>query len=168
MGAIKSLESFFGLNDEAWQRHANPWSVWTRMIVLPLFALSVWSRVWIGWYSLLLVGLIIVWTFINPRFFRKPRTTKTWASKAVMGERVWLNHDKIPLLRHHSKAIVILNSITALGLPFLIWGLYVMHFWMVMMGLVIVLFGKMWFLDRMVWVFEDMKSSSKIYQSWEY
>ncbi len=168
MDILKKLTKVFGLNNETWMQHSNPWSVWTRMVILPLIALAIWSRVWIGWYSLIPIGLMFFWTWINPRFFGKPKSTKHWSSKAVFGERVWLNKKKSPIPKHHLKAILILNIITGLGLPFLIWGLYDYHIWAIVLGLVIVIFGKMWFLDRMVWVYEDMKANSDEYSSWEY
>ncbi len=31
----------FALDDEGWRRHANPWSVWTRVATLPLIVLAV-------------------------------------------------------------------------------------------------------------------------------
>jgi hypothetical protein len=33
---------------KSWLRHANPISVWTRFAVLPLLALSIWSRAWVA------------------------------------------------------------------------------------------------------------------------
>ena len=44
------LERLMKMDDAAWKRHANPWSAWTRTLILPLLALTVWSRVWIGWW----------------------------------------------------------------------------------------------------------------------
>lgn len=38
----------FAMNEEAWGRHANPWSVWTRFLALPLLVLAIWSRARIG------------------------------------------------------------------------------------------------------------------------
>jgi len=70
-------------------RHANPWSVWTRFGVVSLIVLAVWSRDWIGWYSLIPVGLSLVWMMVNPLFFPAPRSTRNWASRGVFGERVW-------------------------------------------------------------------------------
>jgi hypothetical protein len=57
-----SVTKLFGLEGDAWMRHANPVSVWTRFAVLPLGALAVWSRQWIGWWSLAcqIVGLAIL------------------------------------------------------------------------------------------------------------
>ncbi len=168
MKILEKLTKVFGLNDITWMRHSNKWSVWTRFFILPFLAGAIWIRIWIGWYSLLLVGVLLFWTWINPRFFGKPKTTKHWASKAVLGERVWLKSKEIKIPKHHKRAILVLNTITGLGLPFLIWGLYQFHIWAVMIGLILVILGKMWFLDRMVWIYEDMKTKSDEYLSWEY
>ncbi|MFT5849954.1 MAG: hypothetical protein ACI9H6_000783 [Patiriisocius sp.] len=53
-------------------------------------------------------------------------------------------------------------------LPLLAWGLYALNVWAVLVGLILVILDKMWFLDRMVWVYEDMKYKSEEYLSWEY
>jgi hypothetical protein len=168
MGILHKVTEIFGLNDETWIQHSNPRSVWTRMIILPFIALAVWSRVLIGWYSLVIVIALFFWTWINPRFFGKPKSTKHWSSKAVLGERVWLKNKENPLAPHHLKAILILNIVTGSGLPFLIWGLYSFNLFAVLLGLVLVVLGKMWFLDRMVWIYEDMKNRYEEYLSWEY
>ena len=111
------------MDDRTWMRHANPWSVWTRLTVLPLLILAIWSRVWLGWLSLLPIAISLVWMWFNPRLFPKPKTTNNWASKAVLGERVWLNRDSIPVPKHHQRVPNILSIISALGIPFLILGL---------------------------------------------
>ena len=49
-----------GMDDDSWARHANPWSVWTRVPILPLLALAIWSRSWIGWWAVLPVLLLVV------------------------------------------------------------------------------------------------------------
>jgi hypothetical protein len=42
----RKIAAAFQMGDEAWLRHANPWSGWTRFAtVLPLLSLAVWSRV---------------------------------------------------------------------------------------------------------------------------
>jgi hypothetical protein len=63
------LPRVFGLQGDSWMRHANPASVWTRFTVLPLLALSIWSRAWLGWWCLLPVALSIAWMLLNPRVF---------------------------------------------------------------------------------------------------
>ena len=115
---------------------------------ITLLGSSIWSHIWIGWYNLIIIGVLLFWTWINPRFFGKPKTTKHWASKAVFGERVWLRKDELPIAKHHLRAILVLNIITGSGLPFLAWGLYELQVWPVLLGLTLVILGKMWFLDR--------------------
>lgn len=51
------VAKLFGLQGDTWTRHANPVSVATRFAVLPLLALSVWSRDRIGWWCLVPVVL---------------------------------------------------------------------------------------------------------------
>lgn len=50
----RKIAAAFNMSEDAWARHANPWSVWTRIATaLPLLILAVWSRVWLGWRSLI-------------------------------------------------------------------------------------------------------------------
>jgi len=52
----RALEVALAMDDATWRRHANPWSVWTRATVLPLVIVAVWSRVWLGPWSLAAVA----------------------------------------------------------------------------------------------------------------
>ena len=156
------------MSDATWERHANPWSVWTRFTVLPLIIAAIWSRVWIGPWAWGLAALSILWTWINPRIFRKPISTDNWASKAVLGERVWINRKQVPVPARHRVAPNLLSGISGIGLPFLIWGLWNLNVWSTVTGTVLVYAGKVWFLDRMVWLYEDMKNSTPEYSRWLY
>ena len=91
------LARLFGLQGESWLRHANPVSVWTRFAVLPLLALSIWSRDWIGWWSLVPIALSLVFMVVNPLLFPKPASTRNWASKGVFGERIWADRNTVEL-----------------------------------------------------------------------
>ncbi len=153
----RKISKSFKLDDETWMRHANPWSGWTRFSGLPLLALAFWSRVWLEWGSLVPIALTLIWIFINTRIFPKPKSTKNWMSKVVFGERVWLNRDNIPVPERHKKVPNILSAIGALGLPFVAWGVYMLEIWPVLVGITLVFLGKLWFADRMVWLYEDMK-----------
>ncbi len=66
------IANLFSMSDETWERHANPWSVWTRFTILPLIVAAVWSRVWLGSWAWAPIALTILWTWYNPRLFRKP------------------------------------------------------------------------------------------------
>ena len=162
------IARLFSMTDEVWEKHANPWSVWTRFSALPLLIVAIWSRLWIGPWAWALVSVTIYWIWINPRLFKKPLSTDNWASKAVLGERVWLNRKTIPVPRHHRIMPNLLNVISAAGLPLLIWGLVQYEWWPTLSGIVLIYTGKVWFLDRMVWLYEDMKDASPEYSKWLY
>jgi hypothetical protein len=50
----------------------------------------------------------------------------------------------------------------------LIWGLVDLSIWPTLLGVVLVYLGKLWFIDRMVWIYQDMKDENLEYQSWLY
>jgi hypothetical protein len=153
----RKVAQLFQMSEEAWARHANPWSVWTRFTALPLLILAFWSRVWIGWWSLIPVAASLLWTWLNPRIFPKPRSTESWASKGVLGERLWLNRDRVPVPAHHRILPHVLSLVSAAGMIFVIWGVAVFSVWPLLLGVALVYLGKLWFLDRMVWLYEEMK-----------
>ncbi len=168
MAVERAIAQSFGLDDQGWLRHANPWSVWTRNTGLPLQVVAVWSRVWLGWWSLLAVALAVLWTWVNPRIFRRPATTNHWASKAVLGERVWLNRKQVPIPAHHQLAPLLLSGVAGLGSLLVIWGVVRLEIWPTLLGAALVYAGKLWFLDRMVWLYEDMRDRTSEYASWLY
>ena len=166
MQPLKALERLMAMDEATWARHANPWSVWTRMSCLPLLALAVWSRVWLGWWALLPLALAVAWTWFNPRAFPPPVRTDNWASKGTFGERVFLNRKAIPIPRHHEVAAKALAALSAPGLAVLIYGLAVLDLWATLCGLVATMLPKLWFVDRMVWLYDDMKDAKPDYAGW--
>ena len=144
-----------GMDDATWARHANPWSVYTRFTCLPLIVLAIWSRDWIGWWSLLPLGLALAWTWANPRLFDPPASTENWASHGVLGERLFLNRKAQPIPQHHVRMAYCLPGVSAFGMAMLVYGLFVLDFWATIGGLVIAIGGKAWFVDRMVWLYRD-------------
>jgi hypothetical protein len=158
----------FHLTDEAWMRHANPWSVWTRFSVLPLLLLALWSRVWIGAYAAIPFVLALAWNWLNPHAFSRPASTDNWASKAVLGERVWLNRDVVPVPAHHRRLPAILSIGSGIGLLFVIWGVVALAVWPTLFGTAIIYLCKLWLMDRMVWLYEEMKHDVKAYRHWLY
>ena len=62
----------------------------------------------------------------------------------------------------------ILSGVSGLGLPFIIWGLWRLEMWPTLVGCILVYAGKLWFLDRMVWIYQDMKDKDPEYASWLY
>jgi len=166
---MHALQKLFRLNDTNWMRHANPWSVYTRYSALPLILLSIWSKCWIDNFWYLALGLSIIWTFVNPVLFKKPRSTNNWASHCVFGERVYINRKKIDIPKHHKTPIIpIQNTIAGIGFVVSIIAASQYEFWVMMFGLSLAILGKTWFLDRMVWLFHDMKDKNEEYHNWQY
>lgn len=121
------IAKVFSMSDEVWERHANPLSVWTRYSVLPVLVWAFWSRVWLGWWSVVCVGAAFFWVWFNPRMFCKPNSTKNWASKAVLGERVWLNRKEVQLPEHHKILPNILSGVASVGMMLCIYGVVRLH-----------------------------------------
>ncbi|WP_368666383.1 DUF6653 family protein [Agarivorans sp. B2Z047] len=151
----KALSKLFLPKDESWLKHANPWSVWTRFATLPFIVLGIWSRVWIGWYCLVPISILIFWLWINPTLFSKPKDYSSWAAKAVLGERILINRKSKPIPDSHATAINILNILQGLSCLVLIYGLWCLNISVTLQGVVYIYLTKMWFLDRMVWLYES-------------
>jgi hypothetical protein len=157
MTALERLAALFAMTDAVWERHANPWSGWSRVPVLPLLALAIWARVWIGWGCLLPVAALLVWTWINPRAFPPPAHTEAWMTRAVLGERVYLNDRSVPIPDHHRPVLRVLTWAPLAGLVPMVWGLVMLDPWAAALGTALVVLLKLWFLDRMVWLWEEMR-----------
>nr|BFE51606.1 hypothetical protein GCM10017745_50330 [Saccharothrix mutabilis subsp. capreolus] len=97
MDVADRIAKTFRMDDETWRRHANPWSVWTRFAAIPAMLLAIWSRAWIGWWSLLPVLAVVAWLFVNPWLFPPVDEPRDWAARGIYGERTWLRHrDSLP------------------------------------------------------------------------
>ena len=154
MDVYRGAERLMAMDDAAWARHANPWSGLTRFTALPLLALAVWSRVWLGWAALVPVALAAGWVWLNPRLFGPPATRDHWMSRAVLGERVFLEHrGAVP--DHHRRAAHLLTWASVPGLALLAWGLWALWWEGVVFGTVLAMLPKTWFCDRMVWLHDD-------------
>ena len=161
------IAGLFGLDDERWMKHANPWSVATRYSVLPIIVLAFWSRIWIGWWCAVPAAVSLAWMFFNPVLFPRPASTRNWASKSVLGERIWMNRKRVPVPDHHRRMPGLLNLISAAGMAMCIWAIVILSPWMAGLGTSLAYLGKSWYLDRMVWLFEDMKDRPE-YGAWLY
>lgn len=77
MTGIEKAEDVF------WERHSNPKSGWSRVLVLPLLLWAVYHRNW------RLCGATIVFTVINPVVFSPPSDDTAWMTRVVHAERWW-------------------------------------------------------------------------------
>jgi hypothetical protein len=157
----------FAMDDATWLRHANPWSGISRLTALPLLILALWSRLWLGWWAVIPVTLAFLWAWLNPRIFAAPRSLDHWMSKGVMGERVWLNRDAVAVPEYHRMVPNVLSAVAATGMIFVVWGVLVFDPWPTLFGTMMGYLGKLWFVDRMVWLWKDMQDATPEYRSWQ-
>jgi len=67
-----------------WSGHANPWSVWTFVLAYPTLVYAIYRR-----HRPLLVGTLL-FVALNPVLAPPPADDRAWATRVVLGERVWL------------------------------------------------------------------------------
>ena len=161
MAIDATMARAFGFDEDVWQRHANPWSVYTRIPIPPLLTAAIWTRARIGWWSLLPAGVVCAWTAINPRAFPPPRSLDHWASRGVLGETYWTNRKQVPVPPRHRVAPNVLGTVSALGVPFIARGLVVRDGWMICFGLAVQMAGKIWFIDRMALLYDDVSAGGR-------
>ncbi|MBF9029551.1 hypothetical protein HKCCE3408_04005 [Rhodobacterales bacterium HKCCE3408] len=166
MDIFAAAERAMRMDDETWARHASRASVYSRIAILPLLALAIWARVWIGWWALLPIAALIAFAWVNPRLFPAEPSTDYWAARATFGERVWLNRQAVPVPTHHARWANGLTIAAFLGILPLAWGLWALDPGWTVTGLVLAMGAKLWFCDRMVWLYRDMIDADPAYRSW--
>ena len=74
----------FRANEVFWEPHSSPRSVWPLVTAYPVLILAVYRR-----SRLLLVGTLLS-VAANLLVVSPPETDDAWATRVVLGERVWL------------------------------------------------------------------------------
>ena len=72
------------LTRKVFEHHSNPWSAWTRLLSTPLVLIPFWTR---NWRHAALVG---AWLMLNPVVFPEPEDDSAWATRAMLGEEMWI------------------------------------------------------------------------------
>ncbi len=65
--------------------------------------------------------------------------------------------------QRHRLAPHILNAVAGIGNLVVAWGVVQLELWPTMLGATLAYAGKLWFLDRMVWLYEDTKDATTGY-----
>jgi hypothetical protein len=72
------------LTRKVFEHHSNSWSAWTRLLSVPLVFVPFWTR---SWKHASLVG---AWLLLNPVVFLEPEDDSAWATRAMLGEEMWI------------------------------------------------------------------------------
>ncbi|MEM6616608.1 MAG: DUF6653 family protein [Pseudomonadota bacterium] len=161
------IANIFQMDDRTWARHANPWSGATRIPILPALCAVIFFRDSLGGLIWPILAILVIWAFWNPRAFSEPTSTKNWMSEAVFGERVWLNRKEVPIPQHHARAAMLLSILPITGILPMVYGLVVLNPAATALGCALTVLFKLWFLDRMVWLYRDMAPSHTEYAAWQ-
>ncbi|WP_309485896.1 DUF6653 family protein [Marinitenerispora sediminis] len=142
----------FRMDDEAWRRHANPWSVWTRFAAVRAVIAALGSRAWLGWWYLLPVAAVAGWLWLDPHVFPTVTAPRTWAPRRGYGERLWLADPALASAEHRRfhRLLVPLRAVS-LGLPgygLVGYGLVVLDVWPTACGAALLVLGQLRRIDR--------------------
>jgi hypothetical protein len=86
-------------------RHTHPLSAWSRWATTPLLLLPVWTRR--RSHAL----LVAIWFALNPVIFPKVRNERPWATRAMLGEELWITRRP----RDSATALSVVTSLVAVA-----------------------------------------------------
>ncbi len=165
-GFFQFLAALMQMDERVWERHANPWSVWTRLATFPFLMFAIWSWHWIGWLCLFPLALLALWLWLNPRIFPPPVSTQSWASRAVLGERVFLLRMMHPVPVEHTNAATLLGVATSVSGFLMAAGFLAAEPITFTVGGLFLIIFKLWLCDRMAWLFDEMSEDIPEYRAW--
>lgn len=129
--------------------------MYTRLTCLPLIALAIWSRDWLGWGALFPLAIALFWTWYNPRAFTPYDKADNWATKGVLGERIFLGRHKTPVPESYLHNAWISSLLSFGGLVVLGYGLWHLSLVYVLLGLTGVIIPKLWFVSKMGRLYDE-------------
>lgn len=78
-----------GLEAVFWERHANPKSGWSRLLIMPALLAAIYHREW------RLAAAAIGYAVVNPVLFSPPQETDAWMTRVVLAERWWTQEHNV-------------------------------------------------------------------------
>ncbi|MEO1679801.1 MAG: DUF6653 family protein [Pseudomonadota bacterium] len=166
MDIFRASERLMGMDDTVWARHANPASGLTRLFAAPIVFLAAWSFFWIGLWGMVPAALACAWIWLNPRLFPPPERADSWMARGVLGERAYLNRRRVPIPHEHARMATVATLSSVLFIVLCVVGFLRQDFWLAATGYHAAVLGKVWFVDRMAWLWDDMKSQTELYRAW--
>jgi hypothetical protein len=130
------------MKKQTWERHSNPWSVWTRVLTYPLVYVPVWNRCW---RQVVSVG---GWFLVNPRLFPPPKDDSSWATRSVLGEQIWTR-------KSHADLPMSISILSAASFLVALYSAYTQRLWRLVSFGSLALVLKLWFLELMVSYYDE-------------
>ncbi|MFB1064723.1 DUF6653 family protein [Natrinema sp. H-ect4] len=106
------MPSLAEFEDPFWERHSNPKSGWSRVLVLPVLLYAVYHRSW------KLAGITVVFTAINPLLFSSPENNDAWMTQVVLAERWWTEEQEQSVIGVSYPNVLNLLNISVTGYSF--------------------------------------------------
>lgn len=155
------LATTLGMTEQTWRRHANPWSVWTRLATVPFIVLAAYSWTWIGWWALAPGGAVALWLWLNVRLFPPVENPVRWESRAIFGEQIWLERRSrdLPQPELSRTRAPLVASFAAMALA--AYGVIFLHPVAAAAGAAGVMTGQIWFLDRLARLYDAAGGRSR-------
>lgn len=107
---MPSLEEF---EQTFWERHSNPKSGWSRVLVLPLLLYAVFHRSW----RLAIAAVILM--AINPLLFSPPQSNDAWMTRVVLAEEWWIEEQEQSVFGLSYPSVVNMFNIPVTGYAFI-------------------------------------------------
>ncbi|MFN3188406.1 MAG: DUF6653 family protein [Candidatus Paceibacteria bacterium] len=128
------------LSEATWERHANPWSGWTRALSMSALAVGLYL------HSFWILGAVAFWLIINPMLFPKPKSVDNWMSKGVLGEQLYYKDGK-KFKKDLPTLLNVINAPVFVAFIYLGWQQELM---LLILAGILTRVIKFWFIDRMV------------------
>lgn len=147
-----------GMKEQTWRRHANPWSVRTRLATVPFIVLAAYSWTWIGWWALAPGAAIALWLWLNVLVFPPVDEPVRWESRAIFGEKIWLASKArdLPQPELGRARAPLVASFAAVALA--AYGIIFLQPVAAAAGAAGVIAGQIWFLDSLARLFDAVDS----------
>ncbi|WP_321166987.1 DUF6653 family protein [Halopenitus persicus] len=101
------------VSETFWNRHSNPKSGWSRMLVSPVLLYAVYQRRW------RLAGAVVVFTVVNPVLFGPPADDQAWMTRVVLAERWWTMEHGQPVFELSYPNVLNVLNIPVAGYAFI-------------------------------------------------
>ena len=75
--------------DRRWAGRSHPWCVYSRLAAALLLIVALTTHRGLGIYALIPIGLCLFFIIVNPFVFPAPKDDSRWATRSVLGQRIW-------------------------------------------------------------------------------